>query len=235
MIDFHSHILPKLDDGSKSSEMSLQMLQLSYAHGIDVMVATPHFYIKHNTVDRFIGSRDASYKALVKRINESGADVPEIILGAEVYYFGNIASLPELERLCIGTTRYLLLELPFEEWTQKIITDCEKLVYDCKIIPVIAHLDRYLTYQKHNNYIQELLNMGAVIQMNGEYINGILTRRKALALIKSGVVSLLGSDCHNMGKRLPNLDKTFKIILDKCGQETLSRIDRCGREILKGK
>jgi protein-tyrosine phosphatase len=74
--------------------------------------------------------------------------------------------------------------------------------------------------------------MGAVVQMNGEYVNGLFTRKHALSLIKSGVVSLLGSDCHNMDNRKPNLDKTFKIVKSKCGQETLDKIDRCGREIL---
>lgn len=233
MIDFHSHILPKLDDGSKNSDMSLQMLKTSRSYGIDVMVATPHFYIKYNTVDKFLSFRAASYNALMNKIKSGGVDLPDIVLGAEVYYFGNIHALPDISKLCIGDTSYLLLEMPFEPWTQKMITDIEKLVYDCKIIPVIAHLDRYLFIQKHNNYIQDLLNMGAVVQMNGDYINGILTRNNALNLIKNGVVSLLGSDCHDMAKRAPNLDKTFKIIKSKCGHETLDRIDRCGREILQ--
>jgi protein-tyrosine phosphatase len=232
MIDFHSHILPRLDDGSKSSDMSVQMLQASGDYGIDVMVATPHFYIKHDTVERFIKGRKASYDALMHKVKLSGVEIPTIRLGAEVYYFGNIHALPEIKELCIEGTNYLLLEMPFEAWTDKMISDVERLVYDCNIIPIIAHLDRYLAYQKRNNHIRSLLNMGAVVQMNGEYVNGLFTRKHALSLIKSGVVSLLGSDCHNMDNRKPNLDKTFKIVKSKCGQETLDKIDRCGREIL---
>lgn len=232
MIDFHSHILPKLDDGSKNTDMSVQMLETSMKYGIDVMVATPHFYIKYDTVDKFLDHRKASYNALMHKIKINGINVPEIKLGAEVYYFGGMAALPDIKRLCIDNTNYLLLEMPFEEWTGKMISDVERLVYDKNIIPVIAHLDRYLSYQKHNNHIQDLLNIGAVVQMNGDYVNGIFTRKNALKLIRDGVVSLLGSDCHNMQKRAPNLDKTFKIIRKKCGQKVLDEIDRCGREIL---
>ena len=76
------------------------------------------------------------------------------------------------------------------------------------------------------------MGLGAVIQMNGEYINGFFTRGSALKLIKNGTVSLLGSDCHNLDTRAPNLDKSFRIIRDKCGQKTLDKIDAYGREIL---
>jgi protein-tyrosine phosphatase len=233
MIDFHSHVLPRIDDGSKSSDMSFDMLTKSYNYGIDVMVATPHFYIKHDTVEKFLKHRDASYNALQDKINTvSDVGVPEIRLGAEVYYFGSISAFPELDKLCIEGTRHLLLEMPFSEWTSTMLLEVERLVYDCNITPIIAHLDRYLDYRKNIDCVDRLVKMGALIQMNGEYVNGLFTRTKALRLIKSGVISLLGSDCHNLDKRAPNLDKTFDIIRKKCGQEMLDRIDRCGRGVL---
>ncbi len=232
MIDFHSHILPKLDDGSKSSDMSVSMLLLSASYGITTMVATPHFYIRHNNVESFLEHREGSYHALMHKIKAQNLNVPDIRLGAEVYYFSNLSALPEIDKLCIQNTSYLLLEMPFEKWTGKMLNEVEKLVYDRRITPIIAHLDRYLAWQNGTSAVDELLSMGAVIQLNGDYINGFLTRKKALDLIRNGVVSLLGSDCHDMDKRAPNLDKTFKIIRSKCGQDTLDRIDRCGREIL---
>jgi protein-tyrosine phosphatase len=232
MIDFHSHVLPRIDDGSKSSDMSIDMLTRSYNYGIDVMVATPHFYIKHDTVDRFLKHRKASYDALRDKINAVNAGVPELRLGAEVYYFGSISAFPELDKLCIEDTRYLLLEMPFSEWTSSMLLEVEKLVYDCNITPIIAHLDRYLDYKKNTDCVSALLSTGALIQMNGEYVNGLFTRTKALKLINNGTISLLGSDCHNLDKRAPNLDKTFDIIRKRCGQDTLDRIDKCGRSVL---
>jgi protein-tyrosine phosphatase len=232
MIDFHSHILPKLDDGSKSTDMSLQMLEVSRAYGVDVMVATPHFYVNYNTVDKFLDQRAASYKALRDKIDARKTEVPDIRLGAEVYYFNNMSELPGLEKLCIEGTRHLLLEMPFTEWTSRMVAEVEKLVYDNSIVPVIAHLDRYLSFQKHNSYINDMLAMGALVQMNADYINGFFTKMNALSLIKKGVVDLLGSDCHNMDKRAPNLGRTFDIIRSKCGEEVLERIDKCGRKVL---
>jgi protein-tyrosine phosphatase len=236
MIDFHSHVLPRIDDGSKSSDMSVDMLKRSYDYGIDVMVATPHFYIKHDTIDKFLKHREASYNALQTKLEKIGngghVGVPELRLGAEVYYFGNISAFPELDKLCIEGTRYLLLEMPFSEWTSSMLLEVERLAYDCNITPIIAHLDRYLDYKKNVDSIDTIVKTGALIQMNGEYVNGLFTRTKALKLIKSGVISLLGSDCHNLDKRAPNLDKTFDIIRKKCGQDTLDRIDRCGRSVL---
>lgn len=232
MIDFHSHILPKLDDGSQSSDMSLEMMRASFKHGVDVMVATPHFYIRQNTVEKFVEYRKASYHALKNKAEKSGEELPRVILGAEVYYFGNFYAHLDIRKLCIENTDYLLLEMPFEPWTGKVMSDIEKLIYDCKIIPIIAHLDRYLDLQKKNSYIEELFSLGAVIQMNGDYINGVLTSKNAVKLIKSNVVDLVGSDCHNMDKRPPNLDKAFKIIRAKCGEDVLERMDKRGREIL---
>jgi protein-tyrosine phosphatase len=196
------------------------------------MVATPHFYVNHNTVDRFLSQRAASYAALKDKMTAQQFEAPNIRLGAEVYYFNNMAELPELDKLCIEGTRYLLLEMPFTEWTSRMIEEVERLVYDNSITPIIAHLDRYLSFQKHNSYISDMLAMGAVVQMNGDYINGFFTKISALSLIKNGVVSLLGSDCHNMDKRAPNLGKSFDIIRNKCGKEALERIDERGRKIL---
>ena len=232
MIDFHTHVLPCIDDGSRGTDMSMDMLQASYNYGIDVMVATPHFYIRHNDVQSFLRHRHDSYRALMHKAESRNTPIPDIRLGAEVFFFAGMSSLEDLDKLCIEGTRYLLLEMPFMEWSEKVISEVEKLVYDCSITPIIAHLDRYLSYQSGNDHIMDLIRLGALIQMNGDYVNGLFTRKKAIDLIKDGVVSLLGSDCHNMQKRAPNLGKTFDIIRRKCGQETLDRIDSCGREIL---
>lgn len=232
MIDFHSHVLPGIDDGSRGTDMSMEMLEKSYNYGIDVMVATPHFYIRHTDVENFLRHRKDSYRALMHKAKNRNTPIPDIRLGAEVFFFTGMSSFEDLDKLCIEGTGYLLLEMPFMEWSVKVIAEVEKIVYDRSITPIIAHLDRYLSYQSGNDYIMDLIRMGAVIQLNGDYVNGLFTRKKAIDLISEGVVSLLGSDCHNMQKRAPNLDKTFNIIRRKCGQETLDRIDSCGRKIL---
>lgn len=232
MIDFHSHFLPGIDDGSKSSEMSLEMLKASADYGVKTMVATPHFYIYKNSADRFWEKRADSYEHLKKRMQGMEDELPSIVLGAEVYYFRGISHYDGLDKLKIGDTNYMLLEMPFEKWTEKILDEVWELKKEVGITPVIAHIDRYLDFQKGTDNIERLFGMEIPIQMNAEFINGFFTRGKAIKLIKDGYVGLLGSDCHNMDKRKPNLGQSLQIIEKKCGKKTVEDIYRYSKELL---
>jgi protein-tyrosine phosphatase len=237
MIDFHSHILPGIDDGSKNTEMSVEMLKKSAGYGIDTMVATPHFYIRHNVPEKFLKNRKNSYQRLMKAIGESlsedeAALLPKIRLGAEVFYFNGIGRYDELNTLTIENTDYVLLEMPFDKWNARVISEVEAIIYERNLKPIIAHIERYMDANKGTTYIKDLLSLDVIVQMNAEFFNGFFTRKKAVELLRNGVVQLLGSDCHNTDKRAPNLDKAFDIIKKKCGEETLSEIDRLGRSIL---
>lgn len=221
-----------MDDGSKSCEMSLEMLKTSYDYGIETMVATPHFYIKQNTAERFIERRSSAYESLTKHISASGEKVPDIILGAEVYFFRGIAHYGDIDKLKIENTDHLLLEMPFEQWNARILDEVEAIKEETGITPVIAHLDRYLDYQKGTDNVERLVNMGFPIQMNSEFINGFFTRRKAIEMITDGTVSVLGSDCHNMDKRRPDLGKSLQIIEKKCGRDTVDNIYKESKKLL---
>ena len=70
VIDFHSHILPKIDDGSKSTAMSLEMLQRMKNYGCDLVVSTSHYYRKNEEISDFLERRTASYRHLCTRIRE---------------------------------------------------------------------------------------------------------------------------------------------------------------------
>jgi protein-tyrosine phosphatase len=98
--------------------------------------------------------------------------------------------------------------------------------------PIIAHIERYVDANKGTTYIRDLLSLDVIIQSNGEFFNGFFSRRRAVEYLKRGIIQLLGSDCHNMDSREPNLDKTFDIIRKKCSEEKLSEIDKLGRSIL---
>lgn len=230
MIDFHSHILPKIDDGSKSSDMSVEMLKQSFQQGITHIVATPHFYLKSNKVETFLECRYGSYKAVENKTKD--VLVPEIILGAEVYYFYGMSEFQDLNKLCIQNTNYLLLEMPFERWNDRIFNDIENIYIKRNIIPVIAHLERYINYQKGTNYINRIVNMGYPIQVNAEYFNNFFTKGKAIKMYQSGIIKLLGSDCHNLDLRPPNLGQACDIIRKKLGNTALENITDFSKKIL---
>lgn len=231
MIDIHSHVLPGIDDGSKNTEMSLQMLKESYKQGIDTVVATPHFYIKNDTIDSFLRHRNNSYNHLMEAIKDE-KDVPKIYLGAEVFYFNGISKIENLEKLCINNTKYLLLEMPFAKWNNRVFQEVEDIIYNRKLTPVIAHLERFVSFQKGTNNIEKLLGMRVIAQMNGEHILGFFSKGKALKWLESGVVRLLGSDMHNIESRPQNLGQACEIVSKKLGNEVIEDIVKLSKEII---
>ena len=100
VIDFHSHILPRLDDGSRSVEESLAMLQLSRAQGVEEIILTPHFYPQQHNPEHFLAQRRQSLEQLCSAIGPEMA-VPALRLGAEVYYYPHMSHSAVLEQLAI--------------------------------------------------------------------------------------------------------------------------------------
>ena len=233
MIDFHSHILPEMDDGSSCVSESEQMLKLSWEMGIDTVVATPHYYAGNESVECFIARRQEKYDLLMRSINDT-VIIPQIVMGSETAFYVGISRESDILKLCIGQTKYLLLEMPFTEWSSLTIKEVQGLIINRGIIPIIAHLERYYPIQCRNGKINELLNLGVLVQVNGETFVDNELRRKMMKMLSKDAVHLLGSDCHNMNENPPNLSQAFKHISAKLGDGVLEKIDATGRLVLRG-
>ncbi|MBP8641127.1 MAG: capsular polysaccharide biosynthesis protein [Oscillospiraceae bacterium] len=233
MIDFHSHILPEMDDGSSSASESLKMLKLSWKMGVDIMVATPHYYAKDESIERFIERRQEKYDLLMREI-DGESEIPQIVLGSEVAFFVGMSRENDISKLCINGTRYLLIEMPFAEWSSLTIKEVNGLITNRGIIPIIAHLERFYPIQCRNGKIKELLDLDVLVEVNSEAFNGGSLARKMMKMLSKNEIHLLGSDCHNMGENPPNLDFAFKLISNRLGESQLKKIDARGRSILKG-
>lgn len=231
MIDFHSHVLPFVDDGSRSIEESLQMLKWSKSMGVDTIVSTSHYYANRESVESFIKRRDESLKSLVQAVSNND-DIPQIITGAELAFFAGMSREKEISRLCIGDTKYLLLEMPFYEWTSLTIKEVRGVMINMGITPIIAHIERYIALQKKNNQINELLELGVVVQANAEAIIKKDQRRLILKMIDNDLIHVLGSDCHNTVNRPPNMESAVGIIQKKLGTKALENIENNGRKII---
>ncbi len=218
MIDFHSHILPKMDDGSRSYAESMAMLKELSNQGIETVIATPHFYANDESVAAFLERRDASFERIREVVQ---SDISEIKLGAEVRYYEGISRLESIEDLCIEGTNLLLLEMPFSRWTEYTINELTDICCSGKVILVLAHIDRYLKLQKWKVF-DVLLRNGALMQINAGFINSVFTKRKAIGLLKSGAVHFIGSDCHNMANRAPDIGRAYGVISKKLGSDFLS-------------
>ena len=86
MVDFHCHILPKMDDGSDSINTSLAMLRAEHTQGVNRVVLTPHFYCEEESIEAFLQRRKKAFSALQTAISDQPHtnDIPELCLGAEV-------------------------------------------------------------------------------------------------------------------------------------------------------
>ena len=228
MIDFHSHILPGIDDGSKDTATSLLMLNALKKQGADTVCATSHFYATQRTVDRFLFRRGEAWESLRDFLPP---DAPRILLGAEVLYFPGISRMDELPQLCLEGTKLLLLEMPFEPWTGQMIREVNELARRGDVQLLMAHIERYFFYQPIAVW-DEFLDLGILMQSNAEFFLPFKTRRKAMRLLENGYIHLLGSDAHNMSSRAPNLDRARTRIAKSLGEETLEYIDNLGSSLL---
>ena len=203
LTEHHCHILPQIDDGSNSVEMSLEMIKMMRSQGVERIIATPHFYAhrERNDIKTYLAKRQTAYDKIVQADNSNS----DIMLGAEVAIEHGLHSVPDIDKLRIADTNYILLELPyagFQHWYLDEITD---IAYEYKLTPVIAHIHRYLDYYSKAEY-EEVLKLDAIFQINNEAFGNFKERRFVKNLIKEGYPYLFGSDAHNLTDRKPNWD-----------------------------
>lgn len=235
MIDFHAHILPKMDDGSKSAEESIAMLKMQAEQGIRCVVATPHFYAEHETPQDFLHRREHSYQSLQQEIERQGLQeqLPQIRLGAEVRYFEGISRSSAVHDLKIEKTDLLLLEMPFVSWSQRMIQEVKAAQQQLDLTILLAHVERYRRTQGFF-FHKKLEEMGALIQSNAEFFLNKQTRKKAMHLFEEGKINLLGSDCHNCTVRPPNLGKAIQLLTEQFGDLSVRYLQDQQRRYMKG-
>lgn len=228
MIDWHSHILPEMDDGSKSVEQSLQMLRMLSEQGVSRVIATPHFYANNESVQNFLIRRKESYEKLSPHLFEGA---PEIVLGAEVAYYSGISRLPDLTKLCAEGGKCLLLEMPMSRWTEYTVKEIEELARHGEINLVIAHIDRYQHFQSYATW-ERLCDSGCIIQANASALLSFSTRRRMIRLMRNQSVHCIGSDCHNVTTRAPQIGRAYEIMEKKLGKRFIEKIMDFGLYLL---
>jgi len=230
MYDVHCHMLPGIDDGSKSVDMSLELIRRSVQQGVRGIIFTPHFYADMNSPETFLNRRARALAELESRMGEIEGGVPIYTTGAEVHFFRGMCRVDSLDSLCIGKSNYILIEMPFRDWQPYMLDEIEEISKVRGLNVIIAHLERYLDQDKR--LVKRLINdPDILIQCNAEFFIERPTARKAVKMLKKGYIDLLASDCHNLDSRRPNLSEAFGIIeqIDRHG--ALDHIERTGEAI----
>ena len=233
VIDFHSHILPGIDDGSRNVETSIGMLRMCREHGVDIMVATPHFYADSNRVERFVENRKKAYDLVMKQVMAEKADVPRIMMGAEVAFFDGISRAERVAALTIEGTDIMLLEMPFVTWNSSVVHEVKDLIEKRHFHIILAHIERFLKIPGNKSYVEQVLELPVTVQVNAETLLELRQRGRMFRMFRDGRAHIIGSDCHGMHHRVPNLWLGRAALSKKLGEDFVAEMDAYGEHLLK--
>ena len=218
-IDIHNHILPGIDDGAQTIEDALNLIDAARKDGTRVIVFTPHYRepYKKNT---------SEYLKMVfnefKKILDSRYRDMEFYLGSEVHYE---MAVPELlhshEVMTYNDTHYALIEFRYKSAKSEILNALRE-VKRFGFTPVIAHLERYEICVNDKDIIDDILDQGALIQINADSVmgkQGFRIKHFCHKLLKEELVDFIASDAHNMDHRPPMLNECYKRVAKKYGEE----------------
>ena len=216
MIDFHSHILPGIDDGSKNLEQSISMVNEAREAGFTKIISTSHY------MENYYECNEKERKQLIEQVQNKVEGI-ELYLGNEIYITNNmIELLKNGQASTINDTKYVLFEFPLIN--TKPMNDREVIyrLIENGYIPIVAHPERYPFIQENPNYIFELEEMGTLFQANygsiiGRY--GNKAKKTLKILLKNHLISFFGSDVHRpeqiYNKMAKIIKKLKKIISDE--------------------
>ncbi|MBQ9314247.1 MAG: hypothetical protein IJ220_04490 [Clostridia bacterium] len=225
MIDIHNHIIYDVDDGSKSIEQSIRMIKAAKEVGFDEICFSPHYM-----EDGYKTKRDilAQKVELIKEaLKKENIDV-KLNLGEEIFIF---PELPDnLEKIVpLNDTRYILMELPLVEEVSYVEDVIYRLLSYGKI-PIIAHPERYLVSSKDFSYVENLLQKGALLQININSLIGYYGKEAkeiATKLLKKNMVQFIGSDAHSSAgyNAIPQSMSALKKIISEDKIKELTEIN----------
>lgn len=225
MIDFHSHILPGIDDGAKNLEQSIAMVNEAKKVGFTKIISTSHY------MENYYECNEKNRKELLEQVQKNVNGI-ELCLGNEIYITNNIIELLKNgQASSINGTKYVLFEFPLI--TTRPMNDKEVIyrLVENGYIPIIAHPERYPFIQENPDYLFELEEMGALFQANyGSIIGmyGLKAKKTLKILLKNNLISFFGSDVHRpeqVYNKMPKIIKKLKKIISNEEFEEFTEIN----------
>ena len=126
-----------------------------------------------------------------------------------------------------------MLEMPFGPWNRSDIREVETLIRKREFRVILAHLERYMGMSENKKWIEELMEMPLYVQINAESLLGWRRRRPLIKLFEKGQAHFLGSDCHRVERREPNLGKGRAVLEKKLGKAFINAMDDRGSRLLR--
>lgn len=224
MIDFHSHILPNVDDGSRSVEETFKLINEAEKVGFDTIISTSHYiegYYESN-----VDQRSQLVDALNKKLKADEHNI-KIHLGNEIYLSENLVTLlKEGKATPVDGTCYVLFEMPLNSKPMFIYDVIYDMMHN-KLKPILAHPERYSYVQKDPKMIYDLIEKGVLMQINyGSIIGQYQEKAKIIAkkLLENNMVHFLGSDVHRQGTVYTKIPEILNVVREIVGDKKLEEL-----------
>ncbi len=225
LYDIHCHILPGVDDGSRSMEESLWMLNKEYNEGVRHVILTPHF--RYDMFEPHMNIVTRQFMQLRRAAMNIGEDGMRLYLGCELHSsMDMVECLRKGHRLTMAGSRYVLVEFSNGDEKSYIQERIRSLLMN-GFIPIIAHVERYKATRNDIGFLTELRDMGACIQVNADTISGLDgfgAKTFARKVMKAGLLDFVGSDGHRQTERIPEIGKCVEKMEKTMGSEYVKNI-----------
>ena len=224
MIDFHTHILPNIDDGSRSVEETFNLIKEAREAGFNGIILTSHYI--ENYYETGIDERELCIKAIQDNLDGKGIDT-KLYLGNEIYITDNVMNLLEEGKAStINNSCYVLFEMPLNAEPLNLY-DFIYTLQENKLIPVLAHPERYSFIQKEPELVYELIQKGCFMQANyGSIIGQYGTKAQYIVkrFFENNMIHFLGSDVHRQGSIYPRIPMILEEIQGIIGERKLEEL-----------
>ena len=220
----HSHIIPTIDDGSRSVQETFNMINEAKNVGFTDIIMTSHFLLDHYepTTDELILWK----KNLQEMLDNKNIDIT-LHSGMEIYISNMLENLIKDKRvLTLNDSKYMLIELPLATKVNYL----DYVLYYLQAIsikPIIAHPERYKYVQENPELVEEYIEKGALMQCNyGSMLDlyGRNAKKTLKTLLKRQQVHFLGSDCHREKSIYLKIPESIKKIKKMVGDTYFYKI-----------
>jgi len=235
MIDLHCHILPSIDDGAETLQVSLDMAKEAVCQGIHTIVATPHHKNgKYKNEKEFILQQTLQ---LNKHLHDE--KIPLTVLpGQETRIYGEmLEDYREGKILTLNqTTEYMFVEFPSSQVPQFT----ERLLYDIQVeglTPIIVHPERNKRLIEEPDILYDLVNKGALTQITASSLTGRFGKKVknfSFDLIDANLTHVIASDAHNISGRSFHMQEASEIISSQYGVDMLYLFQENAEAIVNG-
>ena len=232
MIDVHSHILPNIDDGSRSIEETFNLIKEAKEAGFEGIVCTSHYM--ENYYETNIPEREVWINAIHENLENKNIDM-NLYLGNEIYMSDNIIELLEDGKATtMNDTSYVLFELPMNAEPMNLYD----MVYEMqqyKIVPILAHPERYSFVQTDPELIYDLIDKGVLMQANYGSIIGQYGKKAQMIVqkfLENNMIHMLGTDVHRQNTIYPKIPEIILELKSLIGEEKVKELTTINPELV---